>query len=189
MQAQLIRSHCNLNSNLCRGPRVLEARHVSRPHTARFSRAVCGSSRESLHRIASHGSSAAIPSRPAPPPLSLGCGTVPGVCPDSSVCRTASPTQPSERQRVVCRTARLVPALTDGGDPAQSSPLQGAAPCAGPQQGQPRHSPGRALLSRTTRGSGAAERSGFTPGAWQRACGACLPRAAPACSSHEYFRA
>lgn len=127
MQAQILCSHCSVDVIMCRGLRPLKARQ---PHSVQSGRTLCGSSRAFQQRLTAHKHDLLPLSWPCPPPHALGGPTAAAA--DVGTQRRASPIQASERRRVVCQTASMVPAISSASSDesdqtaeAQSSPLQG----------------------------------------------------------------
>lgn len=127
MQAQILCSHCSVDGSLYRGLRPLQARQ---PQVTQPGRTLYGSSRAFQQRLAAQRNDLPPLAWPSPPPHALGGSTA---VVDISAQRAASLIRASNRRRIVCQTARLVPAIssassdeTDQTAEVQSSPLQGA---------------------------------------------------------------
>lgn len=126
MQAQILCSHCSVDGGLYRGLRSLQVRQ---PQVTQPGRTLYGSSRAFQQRISAQRNDLPPLSWPSPPPHALGVLTAEV---DIGTQRAAIPIHASNRRRIVCQTARMVPAISSAsGDETnqtaevQSSPLQG----------------------------------------------------------------
>ena len=129
MHAKQIRSHCSVGASPCRGSCLLSTRQshpAQRRRTPQYS-----SNTASRQRLGLHRGNTPPHSWSSPPPHE-------GRTAEAAFSKQqgGSLTQALTRRRVVCHTARVVPALLDGRSDgsdqtaaAMSSPLQGTTAC------------------------------------------------------------